>query len=383
MGLSRRGFVRILGGGAVFAATAGIGLATCDRMPGEAVEGWAGPPPGETDPRRRALSYALLAPSPHNRQAWLADLGTPGQVRLFVDPERMLPMTDPDGRQVLIGCGCFLEMFVLAAAADGWRTSVRVFDEGFDLAKPDAHPFAAVALTQAEPADPGGLAAAILRRRSAKVDYDGRPLGADHAAALRGVHRDGTRLDLTSTPDTVTALRRIACEAMRVEVNTDRTWRESVELMRVGAGEIARHRDGLTFHGPFFWWAKTLGLMTPEAQMAPDGTARETGRTLLDAQAASTATFGWLATAGNRRAQQIEAGRAYVRVNLAATAAGVAMAPWSQALQEFPEMAALRRELHATVGAAEDETVQMFFRLGYAAAVPPTPRRPLTDILRA
>lgn len=81
MALTRRGFVRILGGGAVFAAATGVGLSQCDRMPASAIEGWAGPPAGESDPRRRALAFALLAPNPHNRQSWLADLGSPARSR--------------------------------------------------------------------------------------------------------------------------------------------------------------------------------------------------------------------------------------------------------------------------------------------------------------
>ena len=66
-----------------------------------------------------------------------------------------------------------------------------------------------------------------------------------------------------------------------------------------------------------------------------------------------------------------------------AARAGVAMAPWSQVLQEYSEMAALQRTFKGVAGAAEGETVQMFFRLGYAAPPPPTPRRPLDAIVRA
>ena len=45
-------------------------------------------------------------------------------------------------------------------------------------------------------------------------------------------------------------------------------------------------------------------------------------------------------TEGNDRKTQVNAGRAYVRAQLAATAHGLAMQPLSQALQEYPEQAA-------------------------------------------
>lgn len=381
--LSRRGFIRLAGGGVVVAAVTGVGLTQCDRMPGEAIAGWQGPPAGETEPRRRALSYALLAPNPHNMQSWVADLSVPDTIQMFVDPTRLLPMTDPFSRQIMVGCGCFLETLVLAAGMEGWAADVTL-GTGEDAIVAGTAPFATVTMRPAARADADGLAGAITARRSAKVDYDGRALSDAHVSALMAAHGlSAGRVGTTSEPGQVTTLREIGKAAMRVEVNLDRTYAESVKVMRFGADEIAQHRDGLSFHGPFFWWAKRLGLVTPEAQMDPTSTSRDIAREILDTQAATTATFGWLITPANDRAAQVAAGRAYVRLNLAAARDGVSLAPWSQALQEFPEMAELYAALRTAVGAAAGETVQMFFRLGYAAPQPPTPRRALDAIIRA
>ena len=380
--LSRRGFIRIAGGGIVVAA-AGFSLSRCDRMPEAAIAGWQGPPGGETEPRRRALSYALLAPNPHNMQSWIADLAAPGEIRLYVDPARLLPAADPFSRQILIGCGCFLETLVLAAGMEGWHAGIQIgADEAAIVA--GGQPFAIVRLAPGPRDEAGGLGPAILTRRSAKTDYDGRALSEAHVASLLAAHGlSGGTVAISSEPGLVARLRAISMAAMRVEVNLDRTYAESVHVMRIGADEIAQHRDGLSFHGPFFWWAKRLGLLSEAAQMAPDSIARDTARALLDTQAASTATFGWMTTAANDRAAQIAAGRAYVRLNLAAARDGIAMAPWSQALQEFPEMAEPFAALREAVGATSGETVQMFFRLGYADRPEPTPRRALDAIIRA
>ncbi|MFT3811275.1 MAG: hypothetical protein QM698_15290 [Micropepsaceae bacterium] len=382
MALSRRAFIRIAGGAAVFAA-AGVGLNRCDRMPEAAVAGWQGPPAGETEPRRRALSYALLAPNPHNLQSWIADLSVADEIRLFVDPARLLPATDPFSRQIVVGCGCFLETLVLAAAMEGWKADVAP-GTGEDAIVAGTAPFATVRFVAGARDDAGGLGPAILKRRSVKTDYDGRALSEAHVASLMAAHGlTSGRVSISSEAGQVVRLREIGMAAMRVEVNLDRTYAESVRVMRIGANEIAAHRDGLSFHGPMFWWAKQFGLMSPEAQMAPESIARNTARALLDTQAASTATFGWVTTPANDRAAQIAAGRAYARLNLAAAWDGVALAPWSQALQEFPEMAAQYAALRAAVGAGPGETVQMFFRLGYAGLPEPTPRRALDAIIRA
>jgi hypothetical protein len=71
-------------------------------------------------------------------------------------------------------------------------------------------------------------------------------------------------------------------------------------------------------------------------------------------------------------------GRAYVRLQLAATALGLRMHPLSQALQEYPEQAQNYKAIHQlVVGKNGGATVQMWTRLGYAPKVGPSPRRGL------
>jgi hypothetical protein len=84
----------------------------------------------------------------------------------------------------------------------------------------------------------------------------------------------------------------------------------------------------------------------------------------------------WLVTADNRRATQLAVGADWVRLNLAAAAAGLGLHPLSQALQEFPEMAALYAEVHARL-APQGGTVQMLGRIGYGPETGPSPRWPL------
>ena len=91
-----------------------------------------------------------------------------------------------------------------------------------------------------------------------------------------------------------------------------------------------------------------------------------------------------MVTPGNDRVTQINAGRAYARVQLAATAQGLAMQPLSQALQEYAEQQKPYADIHALAGAtAPGETVQMWVRVGYAPPIEPAPRRRLKDFIQA
>jgi hypothetical protein len=157
---------------------------------------------------------------------------------------------------------------------------------------------------------------------------------------------------------------------------------ESVDLMRIGEAEIEQHRDGIALGGALFELARIFGVMTHDAMADPQSMVSRQGLDMFHERAMSAMAFGWFVSAGNDRAAQIEAGRAYVRANLKATELGLAMHPWSQALQEYPEMTALQQELLAVVKPAPGEHVQMLFRLGYAVDVPPSPRRPLEALIR-
>ena len=119
-----------------------------------------------------------------------------------------------------------------------------------------------------------------------------------------------------------------------------------------------------------------LGLFDRTVAPAPDDQATTGQITEFNAHIDGTPAFYWLVTEGNDRVTQVNAGRAWVRAQLAATAQGLSMQPISQALQEYPEVAVPYREIHELVGApAPRFTVQMWARLGHAPAIEPSPRR--------
>ncbi len=387
MGISRRKFIRVIGIGGVVCGTiaaAGYAAVSVDGMPASAVAAWRGPDPTETDVRIRALSHAILAPNPHNRQPWLVDLSVADEITLYCDRTRLLPHTDPYGRQIMIGHGTFLELLVMAAAAEGYRADVLLFPDGaFPVGEIGDMPVARIRLVRdpSLPADP--LFAHIFDRRSDKEPYDtDRWLSAAHARALSDAY-DDPAIPLTVTTDRglIGRLRGIAGEASRIEMTTPRTHKESIDLMRIGADEIAADPDGIDLQGPMIWWGRKFGMVSREAMLDPDTSAFETGAAMIGEQSATAMGFAWMISADNSRATQIATGRAYVRLNLQATALGVAMHPMSQVLQEYPEMADLQSQFHQTIGVQTGETVQMLIRLGYAVPPGPSPRRRLDDLI--
>ncbi len=380
----RRQFLRLMSGGVVLAATS-TALGGCSsRLPPEALAAWL--PPRESDPRRWVLAHAILAPHSHNLQSWLVDLGTPGEITLYVDRTRLLPETDPLSRQMMMSQGTFLELLDLAAREKGLRAETELFPQGaFGPTEVDDRPSARVRLVPdaAVPRDP--LFQQVFRRHTNRSAYEPMDPPADALDAIRAsVAPHPIRVGFVGQQqaDALQAHRRIAQAAWQTEMRTPRTVLESFKVLRIGPDEITSHRDGIVLNEPLVRAMTALGLFDRTQAPGPDDFATTSQIKDFNTKIDSTQAFFWMVTQGNDRATQINAGRAYARAQLAATTAGLVMHPLQQALQEYPEQASHYAAIHALLEAPLPQyTVQMWARLGYAPAVQHVPRRELDAII--
>ena len=393
--MNRRNSIRLIGGGML--ALGGATLAGCSTdMPPAAVAAWARPRPDEPDLRRWALAHAVLAPSSHNRQPWLVDLREPDAITLYVDRERLLPETDPWFRQIVVSQGTFLELLVIALRQRRVEPAVELFPQGeFAPRALDERPVARITWRPAERPAPNPLFAQILRRHTAKVAYDTtRSVPPRMLAALADAlpATSGLRFGGTVDPARLEPLRELCMASARVEVRTPRTALESLRLTRIGPDEIERHRDGISLMDPMVRAVTALGLFDRSQPPAPDSRGAKAAEAMFEDCSRSAMGFAWLTTdtaaharAGTLRSAEVGAGRAYVRLQLQATALGLQMHPMSQAPQEFVEMQPHYDRLHMLVTGkpADVETVQMFCRIGYCAPQPHAPRRGVDAIIRA
>lgn len=366
----------LVGAGAVFAVT---------RVPKNALAPWQALDAPEADIRLDAFRHAILAPNPHNRQPWTIELVGDSDALIRCDLDKRLPETDPFDRQITIGFGCFLELARIAAAQRGHRVDVEPFPEGATEApqRLDRRPIARLRFVRDEGVRPDGLHAAITTRRSSKVPFDTtRAVSAQTIDAVRAAAGDA-QLGFTTRPEHVAALRGLTWDAWMIEARTTHTFKESVDLMRIGKAEIEANPDGIALRGATIEALALAGLLTRASMLDPAGTGFRAGvdkyRPIID----TAAGYAWLTTPGNTRRDQLDAGRRYVRFNLAANAAGLAVHPVSQALQEFAEVRSVHARMRAALGVAAADTPQMLARIGYAESVEPAPRWPLqTKVLR-
>jgi hypothetical protein len=337
---------------------------------------WAeAPAAAHPDPRVRAVAWAVLAPNPHNRQPWIAELpaAAPETLVLRCDLDRRLPVTDPFDRQVTIGLGAFVELFRLAAAQEGRAVALTPFPEGEPQPRLDGRPVALLRLGAPGTAPPDPLFAQAAARRSTKRPFDlARSVPPEALAALAAATAAPIRFGAAVQPGQVASIREIAWRSWQIEATTEAAHRESVDLMRLGRAAVAASPDGISVWGPGLEEAIAAGQVTRES-MLPGGAGYQVMIDRYRPMLAATPAYAWLTTPGNSRAEQLAVGRDWLRLNLAATALGLAVHPISQALQEFPAVGEPRRAMQALL-APTGGTLQMLGRLGYAGPVPPTPR---------
>ncbi len=374
MNITRRKTLALLGGGIITAAAASGYAVT--RTPDQATLPWqlAGT---YDDPREQALSYALLAPNPHNRQPWTVDLSVDNEVTLFADLEKLLPETDPMNRQITVGLGCFLEVMRMAAAQYGYRVDLTLFPDGQSHEQLDTRPIAHAVFTKDSGQKTDPLFQHVMSRRSNKEPFDiSRPVAPHALTQLEDAVSADVQFGGSVDAQDIAELRELTHNALKIEVETPRTYQESVDLFRIGHREVNANPDGIDFSGPLFETLHLTGMFSRETATDTSSTAYKSGLDAVFANTDSAMGHVWLVTNTNSRADQIKAGRSWVRLNLATTALGLGLQPLSQALQEYPEVGTEYQAIHNRL-APNGGTVQMLGRIGYGRQVAPSPRWPL------
>lgn len=306
------------------------------------------------------LRAAIAAPSLHNAQPWRLLVKNAGTtIEMFADPDRMLPVTDPQGRAVYIGCGAALLNLRVAAGAKSLRADVT-------LTPDPARPLfvAQVGLSEEYRATPqdGELAAAISLRHTSREPYSDDAVPPNIRTELaQAAKSEGCVLHFLDDNESVRVLR-LAADAERALLD-DPAYR--AELARWVSKE--RSDDGIP--------AKTLGPRSsvgrdPVRNFAPD--RAEPVRYAYFEKAPQLAV---LSTRADSVPNWITAGQALERVWLTATCRGISLCPLTQPLETAD--AWLVRDTRWGF-----DYPQVVMRVGYGPPVKThSPRRAVRDVV--
>ncbi len=315
---------------------------------------------------RDVVEAATRAPSVLNTQPWRWVVQPPDEgagaehgsvLELVADSARVLRLTDPMGRFMVISCGAALLNARLALRAHALEPTVRMLPDTEDprvLARVTVRP-------GPEPsADVRELVDAIPRRRTNRGPFQARAIDAATRASL--VDAAAAEGALLAALDTAAA-RRVLEIAEEAAAAIGRDPRRTAEVSQ--------------------WVGEVGGPTTPETGPWP-----HLGRDYRpggpgSSQSASTQhtdepdpTIAVLLTYGDTRSDWLRAGQALERVLLSATVLGLSASFRNEPLEMLEHRWRIR---DATTGHGHP---QMVLRLGYGTTTEQTPRRPIDEVLR-
>jgi hypothetical protein len=341
-------------------------------------------PRPDDSPIVAALRYGVTAPSAHNTQPWRIELVSDIEARLFFDPDRMLPHTDPPGRQVHISHGTLIEMTAIAATSMGFGTEVDVLPDGpMSIPEFGTKPTATIRMVTQPGIEADPLFAQILERRSSRLAHQGPPLTDQERAHIEhDAHSPGVEVGWIPE-DQRTRVLDIAARAMTIEAEDHDLYDETRIWFRYSDREIAQKGDGLH--------ADTAGLtglsLVLGRRFINDGNwhkpyNRSPYLKGFRKSVGATTALLTLTTPTNTMRDWIVTGRSYVRAQLSAGSLGLRFQPISQVLQEFPQMDQLRTEMEQLVGITAPAKLQMLVRVGRTTPPALSPRRDLRAIIQ-
>ncbi|MBU2510630.1 nitroreductase family protein [bacterium] len=383
--MNRRGFITIMAAGsctALFPAAFYGCVASADSQNLKPLD------PNETDIRLKLISYAMLAPNSHNIQPWLIKLTGENEFDLYVDQTRLLPETDPPGRQIHISQGTFLESLKIAASGFGYRVEIVYFPLGiYSDYKIEEKPIASVRLSIDSSIQQDFLFPWLQARQSNKRVYEDRPIPLKVLDKLRTLSGEkGLSTIYSDSQNIMKSLGSILGKAMEIETAASKRHRETVDIFRFSEEEALAKRDGFTLAnngltGFTRFLVESFFLGTKEKAYATDSSFATEGVKMTYKQAKSAAAYGWIISENNSRLDQVKSGELYARVNLLTAQLGIGQHPMSQVLEEYEDMRNLQKEFLTLLDIPSGSTVQMLFRLGYASPVPHTKRRFVQNII--
>jgi hypothetical protein len=311
------------------------------------------------------IRYALLAPSIRNTQPWLFRLQG-SELELHADRTRTCPVVDPDGRELIISCGCALYHLRCAMGHFGYLGSTDLLP---DFNNPDLLARISMSVPEEQSSEERMLFYAIPNRRTNRQSFSNIPVPAGLLSALENAaEAEFASLAVVNSELKRKALAGLIAEGdrrqwpdknFRIELSA---WLHAAEVEASdGIPSSAQGADDLMLYAdPIVLGALDMGA----GQAAKDS-----------ATVASSPFLAVLSTTGDQIRDWLHAGQALARILLRASAEGVSASFFNQAI-ELPD---LRERLSAVLGS--HRYPQICLRLGVGGQTKPTPRRDLEAVI--
>lgn len=327
--------------------------------------------------------YARWAPSPHNTQPTRLHVVDEHHAEVHFVPARGLPVGDPRGRFTYLTFGIFSEYLRIAAHARSYELEVSYAGE--PLYSPDddrPRKVADVRLVPQPDVIPDLDPSLILRRRTNRQPYDGRPVASQVIADLRDeARRFGHTFDASSDPSAVRWVKEVNRDALYHDLEQDAYRRELATWLRYSGAEAQRRRDGLSAPALAMPGWLLRGVMRHHRLLTAPVVRQLTQQVYLRTMT-GISTVAWIKGDFVDVADWTRAGHLMARLWLMLTERGVDWHPYGSVITTDSARAAMVDKLAICEGDGGRDMTWLLVRMGYPGREPVRSERlELTEVL--
>ncbi len=318
----------------------------------------------QEDQLKFLLNYAVMAPSAHNTQPWKFKINE-GEILLYLDKDKTLPVSDPTHRESFLSLGTALENLQIAANHFGFSTTISPFPN-----PNDEHLVARIKLT------PGisdtalnKLFPALKNRLSNRNLYEDKTVPTTFLEELATLKEEGISLHLVSEKEKINQISDLIFDGS-TEMMKSTTFRE--ELSGWLRHNFTRQPDGM----PGF----TLGLNPIQSLLGSfliKNFDMGASQAKIDQELVKSSSLLIVITSQeNGKETWLKIGKLYEKVVLMGTLNGLSNAT----LASVVELGQLPEKLKQVL--LTSETPQVFLRMGFSKDKSRhSPRKKVEDVL--
>lgn len=311
------------------------------------------------------IESAIKAPSGHNTQPWLFKINEKS-ISIYPNWQEVLPIVDPNNRELFISIGAALENLVIKANAMGYEM-ISSFDSITKVIT--------VNLNKGDNRIDTPLLDAIDIRQTNRKKYTGRTIDKESLQKLQNVNLENgisTFFISKNNPD-FEILTTYIKEGNNVQMSDKLFKKELIKYIKFNNIDIKNNPVGLTYkivEAPalprFMGKAIIKSFLTPQKQNKGD----------LE-KIASSSHLVLFTTKNDSENEWINLGRTLQRFILTATDLKIAHAYMNQPC----EVHSIATEVQKSLPIIRDTYPTLLLRLGYAPLANYSPRKKLEDVL--
>jgi nitroreductase len=319
-----------------------------------------------TEKLKFLLNYAILAPSGHNTQPWSFKL-VDDSVELHADLTRVLPIADPDNRELIISCGAALFHLKIAINYFGYREVVEIFPTGN---KPNLLARIGIGNKKLVSDEEKLLFHAILQRRTNRLPFTDKQLDRSLLLELR-LAASSLSTQLQIIPDHLRqTIINLIVKGDRTQLADPLFRQELVRWIR----SSKTHHDGIPIYAQGI--DEQFDALTPIISLAIRCFNLSKSQSAQNQKLAAQAPVLVLLTSNHDTPHDwLATGEALAHLLLRAKVDRV----WASFFNQPIQISQLRSQLKALF--PEHGYPQILLRLGYGRDIKPTPRRSVGEII--